>query len=266
MHKISIVIITYNEESRIRPTLESIKWCDEIVIVDSCSTDKTVDICKEYPNCKVYSQPFLGYGLQKQLAVEKASNDWVLSLDADEVITDALRNEIMTILSEPVIQSSGFNVPITLIFMGKIFRYGSEHKSMHLRFFNKNYGGYDALNLHETVHVKGITPKLKNEVLHCSYVDIHHYWQKMNKYTSLYATEALKRGKRTSRFMSIFRFLFEFFRQYILGLNFLNGYAGFVWSAFSAYYVFVKLAKLYEKNLYQSQKRKEIQIEKMHSN
>ena len=252
MHKLSIVIITYNEESRIRPTLESIKWCDEIVIVDSCSTDKTVDICKEYPNCKVYSQPFLGYGLQKNMAVEKASNDWVLSLDADEVVTDALRKEIQTILSEPVIQSSGFYLPITMVFMNKVFRYGAEYKCMHLRFFNKSKGNFDTQNLHEAVQIKGATTKLRNEVLHYSYVDIHHYLQKMNDYTTIYANEALKRGKHVGKFISIFRFVFEFFRQYFIKRNFMNGYAGFVWSVLSVFYTFTKLAKLYEKSLYQN--------------
>lgn len=252
MHKISAVIITHNEENRVRSTLESVKWCDEIIILDSNSTDKTIDICKEYSNCKIFFQPFLGYGLQKELAVEKASNDWVLSLDADEVVTDALRKEIQTILSEPVIQSSGFYVPITLIFMNKLFRHGSQHKDMHLRLFNKTEGDYDTKNLHETVHVKGFAPELKSEIMHKSFIDIQHYLLKLNDYTSIYARDAFKRGKRTSKSKSIFRFLFEFFRQYILELNFLNGYAGFVWSVFSSYYVFVKLAKLYEKSLSQN--------------
>lgn len=249
MHKISIVIITYNEQSRIRPTLESIKWCDEIVIVDSCSTDKTVDICNEYSNCKVYSQPFLGYGLQKEFAVEKASNNWVLSIDADEVVTEALRNEIESILSMPLISSPGFYVPITLIFMGKIFRYGAENKCMHLRFFDKSKGNFNTQNVHEAVQIEGITSNLKNEILHNSYNDIHHYLMKLNDYTSIYANDAQKRGKRVSKFVSVFRFIFEFIRQYFIKWNFLNGYAGFVWSTFSAYYVFVKLTKLYEKNL-----------------
>jgi len=255
MHKISAVIITHNEEARIRLTLESVKWCDEVVIMDSNSTDTTIDICKEYSNCKIFFQPFLGYGLQKELAVEKASNDWVLSLDADEVVTDALRKEIQTILSERDIQSSGFYVPITLIFMNKLFRYGSEHKNMHLRLFNKTEGDYDTKSLHETVHVKGFAPELNSEILHDSYRDIHHYLEKLNHYTTIYADEAFKRGKHVSKFMSIFRFTFELIRQYFIKLNFLNGYAGAVWSLFSASYVFVKLIKIEEKNLYKKAKK-----------
>lgn len=249
MRKLSVVIITYNEEKRIRLTLESVKWCDEIIIVDSCSTDTTVDICKEYSNCKVYIQPFLGYGLQKRFAVDKASNDWVLSIDADEVVTDALREEIKSTLSSSSIASAGFNVPITMVFMNKVFKYGAENKCLHLRLFNKNEGDFDTQSLHEVVQLRGAVSTLKNEILHCSYVDTHHYIYKMNDYTSIYADESFKRAKHVGRFRSVFRFLFEFIRQYFIKCNFLNGYPGLVWSIFSSYYVFVKLVKLYEKNL-----------------
>ena len=249
MHKISVVIITHNEENRIRPTLESIKWCDEIIVVDACSTDKTLDICKEYSNCKVYVRPFSGFGTQKKFAVEKASSDWILSLDADEVVTDALRDEITAILSLPSIAVAGFYVPITLIFMNRIFKYGSENKYPHLRLFNKNKGNFNTLKLHEGVNVEGPVAKLKNEILHYSYSDIHHYFEKFNEYTSIYKNEALKRGEKGGKFKPIFRLPLDFMKQYFIRRNFLNGYPGFVWSVFSTFYVFVKYTKLYEANL-----------------
>jgi glycosyltransferase involved in cell wall biosynthesis len=164
MHKISVVIITFNEENRIRPTLESIKWSDEIIIIDSNSTDRTIDICEEYKNCKVYVQPFLGYGAQKKFAVEKASYDWIFSLDADEVVTNTLRDEIIAILSLPIIATDGFYVPITLVFMNRVFNYGSENKFPHLRLFNKNKGDFNTLKLHESVKVEGTLTKLRNEI------------------------------------------------------------------------------------------------------
>ena len=249
MHKISIVIITYNEENRIRPTLESIKWCDEIIVVDSCSTDKTLDICKEYGNCKVYVQPFLGYGEQKKFAVEKASHDWVLSLDADEVITEALRDEIIAVLSLPIIAVAGFYIHRTLVFMNRVFKYGSENKNPLLRLFNKNKGNFNTLKLHEGVNVEGNVSRLKNEILHLSYLDIHHYFEKFNEYTNIYKNEALKRGEKCDKFKPIFRLILDFIKQYFMRRNFLNGYPGFVWSVFSALYVFVKYTKLYEANL-----------------
>lgn len=249
MHKISVVIITFNEENRIRPTLESIKWCDEIIIIDSNSTDRTIDICKEYNNCKVCLQPFLGYGAQKKFGVEKASYDWIFSLDADEVVTDNLHDEIIAILSQAIIEADGFYVPITLVFMNRVFKHGSENKYPHLRFFKKNKGNFNAERLHEGVKVEGTLMKLKNEILHYSYSDIHHYFNKFNEYSSIYKNEAIKKGKKVGKLKPMLRLPLEFLRQYFVRRNFLNGYPGFVWSLFSAFYVFVKYNKLYESSL-----------------
>jgi glycosyltransferase involved in cell wall biosynthesis len=249
MQKLSIVIITHNEEKRIRTTLESAKWCDEIVVVDSGSTDKTVDICKEYSNCTIYTQAFLGYGPQKKFAVDKASNDWVMSVDADEIITEGLLNEITEILSRPTITEAGFNVPITLIFMEKIFKYGTENKFPHLRLFNKTKGNFNDLKVHEGVNIDGTISTLKNEMLHCSYFDIHHYLEKFNQYTTIYKNEAVKKGKKAKKWSMIIRFPFDFIKHYFFSCNFMNGYPGFVWAVFCSFYVFVKYNKLYEANL-----------------
>lgn len=249
MHKISVVIITHNEENRIRHVLESVKWANEIIVLDSCSTDKTLEICKEYSNCKAYVQPFLVYGPQKKFAVEKASNDWILSVDADEVVTDELQKEIVNILSFDSIETAGYYVPITLVFMKRVFNYGCENKQPHLRFFNKNKGNFNARHLHEGVILEGHVGKLKNGILHYSYVDIHQYFQKFNEYSSIYMNESLKKGKHVSRLKAIVRLPFEFIKQYFIRFNFLNGYPGFVWSLFSAFYIFAKYTKLYESNL-----------------
>lgn len=249
VHKLSAVIITFNEENRIRPTLESLRWCDEIIVVDSGSWDKTPDICREYGNCKVYTHPFPGYGEQKNFALEKASYDWILSVDADEVVTNSLREEIISILSLSEIPAVGFLVPITLIFMKRTFRHGCENRQPHIRFFNKNKGNFNNLKVHEGVQVEGTVLKLKNEILHISYVDIAHYFQKFNSYSTIYQKEALLKGKKAGKVKAVLRLPFEFFKQYFLRLNFLNGYPGFVWSLFSTFYIFVKYTKLYEANL-----------------
>jgi len=249
MHQISAVIITHNEENRIRPTLESVSWCDEIIIVDSYSTDKTTAICMEYGNCKVYVQPFLGYGAQKKFAVEKASCNWILSIDADEVVTEALRQEIIAKLALPAITEAGFYIPITLIFMNRVFRYGSENRYLHLRLFNKNKGNFNLLNLHEGVKVEGSLSKLKGELLHSSYLDLYHCIKKYNEYSSIYKDDAIKKGRKVGKFRTLIRFHWEFVRQYIVRRNLLNGYPGLVWSVFCSFYVFIKYTKLYEANL-----------------
>ncbi len=249
MHKISTVIIACNEESRIRMVLDSVKWCDEIIVVDSGSTDATLAICNEYANCKVFTQPFLGYGPQKRFAIEKASNDWIFSIDADEVVTEALHQELCKVLSYPDLTASGFYVPITLKFLNRKFQFGSEHKQPHLRLFNKLKGNFNMLKLHEGVEIEGSVGKLECEIIHLSYLNIHHYFQKFNDYSSLYVNENSKKGKRGGKFMSIVRMPVEFIKQYLIRCNFLNGYPGFVWALFSTFYVFAKHVKLYESNL-----------------
>lgn len=246
MHKISAVIITYNEAQRIRNTLDSLFWCDEIIVLDSCSTDNTVAICNEYPKCKVSTQPFLGYGPQKSFAIDLATNDWILSIDADEVVTPELKIEIQRILSTENILFTGFHVPITHVFLNKVFRFGREYKHYHLRMFNKQFGNFNLDKVHERLDVKGSKAKLKNHMLHYSYVNIHHYFEKFNSYTSISADLMHKKKKKKSRLTVYFKFPFSFFKYYILDLNILNGYAGFVWSLFSALYKVVRSVKYFE--------------------
>ena len=246
MTKISAVIITFNEEQRIVNTLESVKWCDEIIVVDSCSTDKTVEICKQYSNCKVFIQPFLGYGSQKKYAIDLASNNWVINIDADEVLTNELSKEIQNILAKDEIVFTGFHVPITHVFLGKIFKFGREYKHYHLRMFNKNFGNFNADKVHERLVVDGIKAKLNEQLLHYSYASIHHYFEKFNEYTTIAAQHMLKRNKKASKFGVFLKFPFSFFKYYFLDLNFMNGYAGFVWSLFSAYYKVVRVVKYLE--------------------
>jgi glycosyltransferase involved in cell wall biosynthesis len=243
-HPISAVLITYNCGSTIDEVLKALSWCNETIVVDSGSTDETLPICEKH-NCRVFYHPFCGYGNQKRYAVNLAKNDWIFSVDGDEVITPELKNEIAHIFCADKILSKGFYVPITLVFMGRIFRFGHEYKYPHLRLFNKNFANFNEAILHESVQYPENAPLLKNQIFHYSYKNISHYFEKFNTYTSLYATAALKKKKQT-KFKITLKLPFEFFRAFILRRNILNGFPGFVWSVFSAYYSFVKLVKLYE--------------------
>ena len=243
MQKLSAVIITFNEEQRIAQALESVKWCDEIVVVDSFSTDGTVEICKKYSNCEVYTNTFLGYGAQKQYAVSLASNKWVLSIDADEVITEKLSNEIRIILSQPSIKYSGFLIPRTLVFMGKIFVAGREYKKKILRLFNKDLLNFNDDVIHEKIVPECNTTALKNHMLHFSYSNVFNYFEKLNSYTTIAAEGLLKKKRKGSKFVVFIKFPFNFFKCYIVDLNFINGYEGFMWALFSSLYKVVKSAK-----------------------
>ena len=164
---VSAVIITLNEEAIIAETLSKLWWCDEIIIVDSGSKDKTVSICEQH-GCSVYFRNFNGFGEQKNYGVSKAKNDWILGIDADEILSEPLVDEIRTELSKPQIEYAAFTVPRNLVFMNKVFEYGKESGSSLIRLFNKKLGGWDGAVVHEKVSMEGSVKKLKNKILHYS--------------------------------------------------------------------------------------------------
>jgi glycosyltransferase involved in cell wall biosynthesis len=244
MSKLSCIIITYNEEENIRRCLEALCWCDEIVIADSGSTDETLKICNEF-GCKIFNKEFNGFGEFKQFAVSKVSNDWVLSIDSDEVVTEELKNEIISELGNDNIEPAGFYIPRSLFFLGKRFKYGKESKEYYLRLFNKNFGSFTQDRVHEKVLVEGKTVHLYSPMLHYSYNSLHQYFEKFNKYTTQAAEQLFEKGKKRSLFLTIIGFPLYFFKNYILNRNFLNGWQGFLWALFSSWYPVVKYAKLW---------------------
>jgi glycosyltransferase involved in cell wall biosynthesis len=150
MQKISAVLITYNESTIIAKTLEHLLWCDEIVVVDSGSTDETVQICEQY-GCKVHYKKFKGYGEQKQFAVACATHDWILSIDADEILTPDLKIEIQNLSKLQDLPAKAFNIPRSLIFMQRKLRFGGEYRNLQLRFFHRKYANFNDLTIHESV-------------------------------------------------------------------------------------------------------------------
>lgn len=246
MIPVSALLITKNEAHRIVPTLECLQWCSEIIVVDSGSTDATAEICARY-GARVVQQPFLGFGRQKQFAVNLSKNDWVLSLDADEVLSPALSAEIQHLLHQQP-QHTGYYLRRKLVFMNKVFRYGKESRDHQLRLFNRNQGRWTEKEVHESVQVDGSTGKLQHALLHTSYDDLHQYLEKFNRYTTLAAGELKARGKKRSHWLIVASFPFYFLQQYLFKGNFLNGFPGYIWSLLSAVYPVVKYSKAGEKN------------------
>ena len=245
-NKISIFIITYNEEKIIEQCLKKLLWADEIIVVDSKSTDNTVAICEKY-GAKVFLNPFENYGKQKQFALNKTNNNWVLSLDADEILSDELINEIKLLdLNNNNIK--GFLIPRTHVFLNKIFRYGSENKKPILRFFDKTNGSFLENKVHEKIVVKGKLGKLNNEMLHYTVFDFSNAIQKQTKYSLLGGEFLFEKNKKVSIFKVSVKFPFEFIRVYFFQRNFLNGYQGFIWSMLAAYSSFIKYAQLFDLN------------------
>jgi len=239
-------IITLNEEKNITRTLEKLIWCDEIVIVDSYSDDKTVEICESF-KAKIYFKKFEGYGEQKQFLTSKCSFDWILSIDADEVLTDELITEIKDEFSKKTLPFNAYFLNRKHIYLNKVFKYGHLKNTAILRLFNKQNASFSSKKVHETVIYNGIKGKFKNTFLHYTASSIEEINQKKNKYASLFSDEYIKTKKKINLFYLPFKYPLTFIKEYILHRNFLNGYEGYIWSIYMAEYSVLKYLKLYQK-------------------
>lgn len=246
--RLSVAIITMNEESNIRRTLESIAWADEIVVVDSGSADRTVLICREYTD-KVIHQDWLGYARQKNLALDRTSGDWVLSLDADEPLEPRLADEIRAIIASPS-ALDGYRIPRKTIFLGKWIRYGGWYPDLNLRLFRKGKGRFQERAVHEAIRVEGSVGTTRYAIVHHTYPDIVSYMARISTYSTLAVDVMTEKG--ISRFKAswlniITRPLLTFVHKYILRLGFLDGKHGLILNLFHSYYVFAKYAKAWER-------------------
>jgi len=262
MPGLSVIIITLNEEANILRTLESVRpVADEIVVVDSMSADRTAEICREF-GCRVFLRKFDGYGSQRNFSVDKAGNDWLMYVDADEVVTPELQAELLRIFSKgnkpgenpdgstkkttDLSRVSGFMVRSSLCYMGRILRYGGVGKEWHLRVFNKKMGRFTDVPVHEGVEVRGEVVNLKGKVIHYSYRGLTHHLDKINHYTTLASEDYISRGKRFPACWVALKFPVTFFSFYFLKGGFLDGYPGFMWSFLAAVYGVLKTAKARE--------------------
>ncbi len=242
---ISACIITFNEESNIRRCLDSVKWCNEIVVMDSFSTDKTIEICREYTDA-VYQHKWMGYVGQRNLVRQKAKCDWVLYLDADEEISDGLRDEIMAQLNKNNEKYAGYQFPRRVNYLGKWIMHGEWYPDIKLRLFQRSKGRSVGSEPHDYVVVDGNVKTLKNPINHYTYVDISDHVQTVNKFTSIAATEKFRAGEKYLWVDTIFRAQWRFLRGYIVKRGFLDGKRGLLIACINTLGVIVKYAKLWE--------------------
>jgi len=244
MEKISVTIITKNEEHNIRDCLESVKWADEIVVVDNGSTDDTLKICREY-GAGVYPEEWKGYSGQKNSAIDKSRNEWVLSLDADERVSPDLHREISATL-EGNPSSDGFFIARKNFFLGRWIRHCGWYPDFNLRLFRKSRGRFQERAVHERVEVQGETGTLKHPLIHETYRSLGEFYRRIDRYSTLAARELHSQGKRY-RFRDLFfRPPFTFLQMYFLRAGFLEGHSGFLLSSLYSFYTFAKYAKLKE--------------------
>ena len=241
MNKLSVIIITKNEAANIRSCLESVAWADEIIVVDSGSTDTTVEICREL-RAKVFVDNWPGFGMQKNRALDHATCPWVLSIDADERVTPELRAEIEAALATP--QAYGYRIPRLSSFCGRFMRHSGWRPDYVLRLFRRDKGRFSDALVHESVQIAGRVTELRQDLLHYSYRDFDDVLFKLNDYTSAASNMLERRGKRGGLAQAIFHGAWAFFRTYVLRAGFLDGREGFmlaVMNAENSYYRYIKL-------------------------
>lgn len=240
---VSVTIITFNEERNIARALESVSWADEIVVVDSGSVDRTLEIARSYTD-KVYVRDWPGYATQKQRALELASHDWILSIDADEVVTPELKQEILETLKRPAF--NGYYISRLNYYLNFPIRYSGWSPDHQLRLFRKDKGRWQGDYVHESVRLEGAAGYLKARLKHYSIQSLSAHHQRLDRYTTLAAEEMCSRGRRVGYSDLLLRPALVFLRNYLLKLGFLDGVAGLIICYFSAYYVFLKFAKCWE--------------------
>ncbi len=246
MEKISIVIITHNEAKNIVECLESVKWADEIVVLDSFSDDETVEICRRYTD-KVFQSKFSNFSLQKNMVLDRANNEWVLSLDADERVSPQLREKIVSIVRENSLENAGYFIPRRNYFFGRWVRHCGLYPDYVLRLFRKSKGRFKDEFVHESVALDGRAGYMDEPLEHFTYRDIDGFIERIKHYTTL-SVKQMQRDKRKSRWFNLIVNPFAAFtKMYFIKKGFLDGSLGFVVCVLYSYYAFMKYAKLWEK-------------------
>lgn len=243
---LSVVIITLNEETNLARTLQSVAWADEIVVVDSGSTDRTREIAESF-HAKFFVEPWRGFAGQKNFALCKASGDWILSLDADEEVEPALADEISTAMKTP--SAAGFYIPRKNFFLGRWMRHGGFYPDRKLRLFRRGTAQFEDRLVHEDLHLNGAAGNLRGHLMHRAYPTLASYLDHMNRYSSLGAQMAVAHGPRGFSFTDIvLRPRLTFFYNYVLRGGFLDGREGLLLHLYHTQYVSWKYAKAWERS------------------
>ena len=237
-------IVAGNEQDRIGPCLDSLAFCDEIVVVlDDRSTDGTRALC-EAAGAVVSVHAWEGFMAQKERAVRAARHDWVLCLDADERVSDALGAEIERLREQGFVERAGFRMPRLSSYLGRWQRHGSWYPDHVLRLFDRRRGHWSGDPLHAAPHVDGPIGKLGGDLLHHPYRDFAHHLRKIDEYTTAMAERMHADGRRARPTDIVFRPLIRFVRYYLLDLGFLCGWRGFLLACLATHYGRMKYAKL----------------------
>jgi glycosyltransferase involved in cell wall biosynthesis len=242
--RLSAVVITFNEADRIEDCIRSLAFCDEILVVDSHSTDATRALA-EALGARVIERDWPGYRSQKEFAIAAAAHDWVLCLDADERVTATLRDEIIKLRDQGFPEHAGWSMPFALFYFGQFLRHGLTYPDFHLRLIDRRRGGWRGKEIHEHLAVDGSVGRLKGDIEHFAYRSLGHQLAKLERYAELMARELHARDKRAGFGKILLRPLWRFFSGFVFRLGFLDGWRGLVISLIEANYVRQKYLKLF---------------------
>ena len=243
--KISALLITFNEKDHITEVLENLGFADEIIVVDSFSTDGTAELIQDHPKARLLQRPFVSFTDQKTFALEQARNDWILFMDADERIPDSLRSEILETVLHPAPGIVAYYFRRTFMFKDRILRFSGWQSDKNFRLFRKSQCHFDPSRIvHETLIVHGETATLKHKLIHYSYSSYDDYKQKMLRYGQMRALESFRQGKRFTFLGLIFRPLYKFVNHYLIRLGILDGKKGIVISYLNALGVHARYKEL----------------------
>ena len=243
MEKLSACITTFNNQRTLAACLESVKWADEIVVLDSYSSDKTVEIAAAY-NSHILQHSFMGYGRQKQMAIDAATHRWVLLLDADEALSPELQEQVRDVMRNGP-QTDGYELPRQEQLFWRMISPGTR-MNYFLRLFDKTKARMSDMPVHAAPKLQGSIHRLPGLFYHYGETDVHTKVDKINDYSTGLVADKVAKGKVPNPWIMVFYPPLFFLRTFIFKRNFLNGWAGFITSVAGAFYVFLKYAKLYE--------------------
>jgi glycosyltransferase involved in cell wall biosynthesis len=246
--KISACVIAYNEEAKIRRCLQSLTWCDEIVVVDSFSTDRTVEICREFTS-RVYQREWLGYVGQRNLVREISNHSWILFLDSDEEVSPGLRDEILAEFERGTGAYLGYEFPRQVYYLGKWIQHGEWYPDVKLRLFKKAHGRTEGQEPHDRVVVNGPVKRLKHAVWHYTYDDMHDHVETLNRFSTITAQQKFVQGYPFRWTDLLLRPPLRFLKGYFLRGGFLDGTHGLMIALLSAFGALMKYGKLWELSL-----------------
>lgn len=244
---VSVLVIAYNEADQIKKCLESVQWADEIIVIDSFSTDETADIARQC-GAEVFQKAWLGFSAQRNYGLDLCHGKWILILDADEIVLPELAEEIKAVIHEDNSDFVGYWIKRRYYFLGKWIRHAGTYPDLALRFFRKGKGYYNKRLVHEGLELEGETSVLQHDILHDSCRSLSHCLNKNCQYSKLAAEELYRRHKQSGWSFIMWHPCWSFFKRYILEKGFLDGIRGLIVSLMSAHYVAYKYMILWELN------------------